>query len=454
MIDHPARLGSGTDPGRLRLKAAFLLLAAALIHLLWWQISEPPTLFSDFFKAYYPAAEYLWENGLRAPWPLTEEGAGGFVNIPVIAWLFLPFVFLGEEPAGWTFLAINVLATAAATVGLLRLAEARILSCVGVALVLLVLVNGPLVNSLREGNTTQFVLLALVFGILLLRSGRPYLAGVIIGASALIKLPMLLVLAYFVWKRRWSVVAGAASSLGLVVGASIVLFGLDSHFGWFQCCVDPFLRGVIPAFNVQSIDGFIVRLDTGASRLREWDPLPRTTVHQIARIVSLGAVLIMTYLVLRQSHQPTDTGPGQQERNIRLEHLDIGVMVTLAVVCSPVSWSHYYLLLLLPWTLLLREVMAGDGDWRIRTLTIVSMLLASPPIIDVPDGPAMLREILARTLISSWLFGGLALLAALLVARRRNFALAFPFGATSTRERDAIGCAKSTVGDHIAKRGW
>ncbi len=37
------------------------VLGGSAIHLYLWQVSEPPDLFSDFYKAYYPAAEYLWK---------------------------------------------------------------------------------------------------------------------------------------------------------------------------------------------------------------------------------------------------------------------------------------------------------------------------------------------------------------------------------------------------------
>jgi hypothetical protein len=258
---------------------------------------------------------------------------------------------------------------------------------------------------------------------------------------------MLLVLAYFVWKRRWHTVAGAATSIGVIGGASILLFGLASHFNWFQCCVDPFLRGVIPAFNVQSIDGFIVRLETGASRLREWDPLARTMAHQLARIVLVGSALAICYAVMRRDRSPADPAVlSGRYGNIDPQLLDVAIMVVLAVVCSPVSWSHYYLLLLLPWALLLSE-MSPAGDRRVRTLTLVSMVLATLPVLDVPAGPELVREILARTLISSWLFGGLAALAALLMVRRRGFAPAAALAPVMT------GCATSDEAGHNDRSG-
>src|SRR5262249_54036923 len=78
------------------------------IHLLIWQFSEPPNIFNDFYKANWAAAEYIWEDGLAAQWPLTEKG--GFSNLPILAWLVVPLVPLGDDLAAWTFLALGLAA--------------------------------------------------------------------------------------------------------------------------------------------------------------------------------------------------------------------------------------------------------------------------------------------------------------------------------------------------------
>src|SRR5262245_14331810 len=98
-------------------------LAGGAIHLGLWQVSEPAELFSDFYKAYFPAAEQIWEKGLSATWPLTEEAVGGFVNMPILAWLFVPLVPLGEERSGWAFLAVGAAAALAAWLLLARMSR-------------------------------------------------------------------------------------------------------------------------------------------------------------------------------------------------------------------------------------------------------------------------------------------------------------------------------------------
>src|SRR4051812_43502861 len=136
---------------RLAGKPVAIWLVAALgglaVHLLLWQFSEPPNIFNDFYKANLAAAETLWEFGLDATLPLNERG--GFSNLPIVAWICVPLVPLGEEPAAWTFLGFGLAAMVGAWAALSRLAKLDGPQAAG--LLFLFLINGPMVNSLREG---------------------------------------------------------------------------------------------------------------------------------------------------------------------------------------------------------------------------------------------------------------------------------------------------------------
>ena len=90
---------------------------------------------------------------------------------------------LGEPAAGWAFLALGVAAIATTYALLLRLGDFNVAT--SAMLALSILANGPLVNSLREGNTTHFVLLLLVVALLLWRAGKEYAAGLVLGLCAL-----------------------------------------------------------------------------------------------------------------------------------------------------------------------------------------------------------------------------------------------------------------------------
>jgi len=71
----------------------------------------------------------------------------------------------------------------------------------------------------------------------------------------------------------------------------------------------------------------------------------------------------------------------------------------------------------------LEQRLAGHGFLRVHRHYLVNpaRVMEMVPgsngsiwlVLDVPAGPELMREILARTLISAWLFGGFLMLAAL-----------------------------------------
>src|ERR1043166_5436786 len=266
-------------------------LGAAILgvvaHGLLCEVSEPPNLFNDFYKANWPAAEYIWETGVGARWPLTEKG--GFSNLPIVGWFYVPLVPLGEENAAWTWWGMGLAALTAAWALLARFAKVSAVNAA--ALMVVFMVSGPAINSLREGQTSHFVLLGLVATLALWRARREYLAGLALGLCALIKLPLLLYALYFLLRRRWWIVPGGATTLGLAGLASVALFGIDGNIAWANDWVFPYLGGYIPAFNVQSVDGFLARLSQGETFVRHWDPpLAPTLFHRVARLCAFAAL--------------------------------------------------------------------------------------------------------------------------------------------------------------------
>ena len=75
----------------------------------------------------------------------------------------------------------------------------------------------------------------------------------------------------------------------------------------------PFLGGYIPAYNVQSVDGFLTRLSMGEEFLIHWDPpLVPTLFHaSLARASCwrcLGIVLLIWRANRRARWRPTRAG--------------------------------------------------------------------------------------------------------------------------------------------------
>ena len=380
-------------------------VAGALAQMVLWSMSEPGQLFSDFYKAYYPVAEYLWVDGPSSAWPLEEVGAGSFVNLPIVGWLFAPFVVFGEAGAGWVYFALGV----AITAGAWFLATRSFAPEHGPLLLLLFLINGPLVNSLREGNCTHAILLLLVVGLRLWRTERNFAAGIIFGVCALIKLPLLLIGVYFFVRGRWAIVAGGAAAIVSAVLLSLLVHGFQVNADWYRDSIAPFLGGVIPAFNVQSIDGFLVRLFTGTDGLLDWTPHQPSVLHRIIRLTAVALLLGGSYFLMRRAAR---TRPAPVTGVLsRREIVEFSLVLMLSLAISPISWSHYYLLLLLPIALHLGglTVVPGKG-WRMALW--IGFALTSLPVVILPSAPDWPGEIIARGVVSFCLIGGLMVLAA------------------------------------------
>jgi hypothetical protein len=246
-----------------------------------------------------------------------------------------------------------------------------------------------------------------VAGLALWRRKHDYAAGLAFGFGALIKLPLLLLAIYFVLRRRWTIVAGGATTIGVAALLSLLLFGIDGNVAWYQDWVVPYLNGYIPAYNVQSVDGFLVRLSHGEEFLIHWDPpLAPTMFHRIARFLIFAALYGGSLVLIWRAHRRAPVvmaEGGPRPRDL----LELSLMINLALLTSPISWTHYYLWLLIPWALYLGGDLPLREDATTRFLMRTGIILVSlPVIIWSPMEPSWHAAILSRTLVSVWLIGG------------------------------------------------
>ncbi len=397
-----------------KFRAAAGVLMCVAMAVFGFRVSEPPDIFSDYFKAYHPAAVALvGEGGMEGLADTMRQGAGGFVNLPVLAWLFAPFALLPQAAGANVFFLLGVAATIAAWWSLSRLAGLD-----GDRSLLLLLVFsacGPLHNSLREGNTTHFILLLLVCGLWALRGRRDLLAGLVFGFAALVKLPLLLLGVYFVARGRWRVGAGGAAVCGLAAATSLLMFGWDLHVFWYEHSIKPFAETPLSAFNVQSVQGFFARFQHGADHLLDWTP------HELDPAVKIGAKLAA--LAMLGTVALVIGGACLRRRN-RVEvcsedsaiELETCAVVLLAMMISTVSWSHYYLWVLLPAAFLIGgnpKMMASPG---IRVAGWIGLIGALPPVVIFIASHPLVRKAHACLAVSHYFLSAVLLLAVLLVA--------------------------------------
>jgi len=376
-------------------------ICALAIGIFIWHFSRPFEILSDFNKAYYLSGRLILEN----PSLLYQKNTQQFVNIPIIALLFTPISYLNLPGAQFIFTALGVVAILAVILLLFKFTNIR--GWQRIAVVVIFAINGPLYYSFKEGNLTHFILLLLLGAILCIANKRDLLLGILLGIVALIKVPLLLFGIYFALIRKWKVLTGFILTILGIFGASILLFGVDSHRVWYRFCIEPFFNKAVSVYNVQSLDSFLIRL-LGNPSLTNFKPINEDWHYRLIHYLLLAIVVGVTIWICWRSKRP---------KTSEEEYLEFSIVMILALVISPISWTHYYLFLLLPLALYIGNKLAVPAGQPWLNLVIVSTLLISPPIIYEEQKNRIIRFVVTKFLISHYLFGAIILLATLLAAR-------------------------------------
>ena len=315
-----------TRPDPTRWTAAETVLAVFCAASMLALTSGPVLI--DFTKAYHYAGRAI----VSDPATLYDcSRAQCYVNLPAIALLFVPFGLMEPYTAGVVFSLIGLAALAVAVRHLTRDAHPDIV-------LWLIVLSGPLYYSIRIGNTTHILLIALIVAFDRLAIGRDRLAGVLLAAAALIKPPLALFLPYLLLRRRSAAALTMAGVAAAVVALSVALYGIDLHGFWLREFVIGHGGSPVGAYNVQSVNGFLAHLLT-RGHLRDWYPIPMGAAFRAASLVLTAAIVLGVAMVCWRAGRP---------RTPRAWYAELSLVLTLAVVIAPISWSHYYLLLLIP----------------------------------------------------------------------------------------------------------
>lgn len=382
------------------------MVAAVVVFM--WQVSDPPELFSDFNQAYYPAGRAIIDD-VSHLYDRVDGCMGtaicGFVNLPLVALAFAPLSMMSLQKAQLAFGLLSCISVGLSVAVLIKLSNVN--DWRRIAIVWLFVFNGPLYYSLREGNLTHIALLFLLGVVLCIEKSKERLAGALLAVAAVIKLPLGLLGLYFCLKGRWNVVAGFAVTGTLVALASIALVGWESHILWYREAILPFSNKALGAFNVQSIDGLLLRLREH-TLLYDWQPISVDWSFMLLKSGIAGLLLLSSVMMLKNH-------PGIKGRDWML--LELSVVLCLALIISPISWTHYYLLLLLPLCLYLggRIPIPQSRAWFLGMLACA--LLISPPVVFLGAEPSLYGKIIIRLVTSLYLFGALGLWGVLCLAK-------------------------------------
>jgi Glycosyltransferase family 87 len=230
--------------------------------------------------------------------------------------------------------------------------------------VVLLLLCGPFRQQIYQGQL-NLVLLLLLTGVWRAeRAGRDTLAGTLLGIATAVKLFPGFLFLYFLLGRRWKVVGSGVGSLLIVTGLTAAILGVGTYRDYVRDVlprVDQFRAG----WDNASLVGFWTKLfdppiavspakspsaePSGTDVPVLIDVMPVFPIEPLWRsrlvaragaLICCSAVVALLVWVVRQSRsQP------QRDRAF-------GLSLVAMLLVSPICWEHYFLLLLVPLTLL------------------------------------------------------------------------------------------------------
>jgi hypothetical protein len=378
--------------------SAVLGLGVAAMAAMTLYLSDPPLLFEDFAIAYYPAgAAALGDPATLAA--LIGKGVYGFVNLPAIALLFVPLAQAPLSVATVVFAALGAAAVVAAWALLAR--AARLETPDRWRLALLFAANGPLAYSLKEGNTSHFVLLALAAALSLLRRDRSGWAGAALAAAALLKPPLVVLGGVFLLRRDRR---GAAVFAAVGAGAaalSLALYGWPANLHWLRVCILGSAQLWLGAFNVQSAPAFLLRLTAPAAVLMRWtSSAPPPGMATLAH----GWIVLLLITATAACCAPARSQPSPSPASAATSDWRYVLLLSLALLATPLAWSHYYCWLLPAAALFLGERASWSAGERRLGWTAATLVGPLSRILPITGGLGLL--VYKDLGVSHYLLGG------------------------------------------------
>ncbi len=279
---------------------------------------------------------------------------------------------------------------------------------------------GSLLTDLSRGQTDILMLAAASFALYLTSFGRNFKAGLWLAVPATVKLFPVLLFIYPIWRRRWSMIAGAATGLALtLVLVPAVAFGpsrsIELYKDWLQILVKPALgqgadKSLIHELTgMQSTDNQSLLAFVHSWRYHNLsrDQRPPTAAAVERYIVyAAGLTLLLAAAAV--------FGPRRDDSPSDLLIMG-GILMGLALIINPVTHNYYFLLLMPVISALAQHAMLDKSDRK----TVFAL------------GAFMLVDLIARLpRIGPWLRDAgvplltvMALLAAggaILIQRRRS----------------------------------
>ena len=306
----------------------------------------------DSFVYYEAVRQWLDGGDLYSWYANPPQHLWPFTYTPLAAWLIAPLTRMSYQSATVLLVVATPLCAAVTAYATLRRLGTGSRTAHGLApwLALIAVVALEPFPKTMEYAQVNAILMALVAVDLLLVPERSRWRGVLSGMAAAIKLTPAVAILVLLARREWRAAATmAGSAVGLTVLAGLAAPAESWEF-FTSAMWDPGRAGFADYSGNQNLKGAIAR------------GLPESAWNPTWAACSLLAVAAAWFLCRRLGRLQV-TSEADDEAGLVLT-LQVGVVMVLGLLVSPISWSHH-------WVWCLPALMSvGTATWRWRSTAL------------------------------------------------------------------------------------
>lgn len=307
-----------------------------------------------------------------------------------------PLTKLTMSEAYWTWTSLSLVAFGLTLWLLLRPATSGLDGSTASILVALSILYAPVGTHFLYGQSQTFIMLMLTVAMKAMKRGSDWAAGVMIAAAGLLRAFPLLMIGYLVVRRKWRALGWTAATLAVGAATTFVMIGWD--------CVD-FVQGMNWATRRAFLEN-PSNLSIGAfvSRLFWW--LQGRVPGLGSDYLRMGAVAIAVAFVLALTISATRSSINEEQN-----WSAFGLWIIASIMLSPIAWSHYLVLLIIPYVQLAIASQARRATRRALLMAMGSYIVIGTTGTAVSGIPELHRylRVLNQSMFVSMLMAYLAM---------------------------------------------
>ncbi|MDO8570640.1 MAG: glycosyltransferase family 87 protein [Candidatus Daviesbacteria bacterium] len=272
------------------------------------------------FSYYYQASKFILQN-------ISPYYNGKFVlNYPPSSFFFfIPFSIFPYrlEEILWTILSYFSLLVSIFL--LLKLFYKKISLKIYLVIYGLVMLSFPFKFNFGMGQVNIFILLFLCLNLYFYKTKKYLMSGIFLAIAISIKLTPIILLLFFLKKKRYDVIFSTLIFLLFLNILSILFFGINNFLDFYFKVLPSIPKIAGTVYYNQALTGFLSRLGLSFN------------IYIINYLIFI--FLIMIGLIITKS----------KKENFTKEILEYGFFISLMLISGGLAWQHHFVLLLIPY---------------------------------------------------------------------------------------------------------